>query len=139
MLPTGQRYAPPLLTQKSPCGPKLPSARCSEDTPTSLQISLKIGDKKPNQIALLSTEAGPIHCVITSQTKYFEPLSLVFNYPSIATKIPWSMIIVTISTLSVRLINNSSVFTCFLQILFVTPTHVQKFGSIAENGCYHLL
>ena len=29
--------------------------------------------KKTNQIALLSTKGDPIHCVITSQTKYSEP------------------------------------------------------------------
>ena len=47
------------------------------DTATSLQISWKIRDQKPNQIALLSTEDDPIHCVIKSQTKYSEPLNLV--------------------------------------------------------------
>ena len=39
--------------------------------------------KKPNQIALLST-GDPIHCVVTSQTKYSEPLNLVVYFLSIA-------------------------------------------------------
>ena len=33
--------------------------------------------KKTNQFALLSKEGDPIHCVITRQTKYSEPLNLV--------------------------------------------------------------
>ena len=33
--------------------------------------------KKTNQFALLSKEGDPIHCVITKQTKYSEPLNLV--------------------------------------------------------------
>ena len=60
--------------------------------------------KKTKQIALLSKEVDPIHCVITSQTKYSEHLNLVFYYLSIATEIPWSMIliIVIISSLSIK-------------------------------------
>ena len=52
-----------------------------KDTTSSLQISWKICDQKPNQIAPLSTESDPIHCncVITSQTKYSEPLNGVID------------------------------------------------------------
>ena len=82
--------------------------------------------KKTNQIAHLSTQGYPIHCVITSQTKYSEPQNLVVCFLFIATKMPWCMIIVIISTLSIRMINNPSVFICFLRILFVTPSHVDN-------------
>ena len=47
-----------------------------KDITTSLQISSKIYDKKTK----MSTEGDPIHCVITSQTKYSEPLNLVLSW-----------------------------------------------------------
>ena len=80
--------------------------------------------KKLNQFALLSTQGYPIHCVIISQTKYSEPLNLVVYHLSVATKMPRCMVIVIISTLSIRMINNLLVFICFLRILFVTLSHV---------------
>ena len=60
---------------------------------------------------------------------------LQLHSPKLHTKIPWHMIIVIISTISIiviistisiRLINNSLVFICFLWILFVTPSHVDN-------------
>ena len=67
---------------------------------------MKICDENTKPNALLCTEGDPIHCVITSQTKYSEPLNPVFYYPSIATKILSSMIIAIIPTFSIRFINN---------------------------------
>ena len=61
-----------------------------------------------------------------NQTKLHFCLQLCDYKPSIATKIPCFMMIVIPSTLSIRMINNPSVFICFLRILFVTPSHVDN-------------
>ena len=51
-------------------------------TRTSLLLSKylqKYVIKKTNKLALLSIEGDPIHCMITNQTKYSEPLNLVLS------------------------------------------------------------
>ena len=65
-----------------------------KDTTSSLEISWKICDQKPNQIAPLSTEGDPIHCncVISSLTKYPEPLNGLLSWmisPSVETCSIW--------------------------------------------------
>ena len=72
----------------------------NKDTTAALQISSKICDQKPNQIAPLSTESDPLHFnfVITSQTKYSEPLSLVLSWmisPSVETCSIWFVFLIT--------------------------------------------
>ena len=52
---------------------------CNRTPPLLSKYLRKYVIKTPNQIALLSTEGDPIHCVFTSQTKYSEPLNLVLS------------------------------------------------------------
>ena len=95
--------------------------------------------KKTNQFALLSTEVDPIHCVITSQPKYSEHLNLVFYYLSIATEIPWSMIliIVIISTLSIK--GWSIIRRCSPTSFFVNGLNLERSGGILKSWLYNAM
>ena len=92
--------------------------------------------KKTNQFALLSTEVDPSHYVITSQPKYSEHLNLVFYYLSIATEIPWSMIliIVIISTLSIK--GWSIIRRCSPTSFFVNGLNLERSGGILKSWLY---
>ena len=95
--------------------------------------------KRTNQIALLSTEVDPIHCVILSQPKYSEHLNLVFYYLSIATEIPWSMIliIVIISTLSIK--GWSIIRRCSPTSFFVNGLNLERSGGILKSWLYNAM
>ena len=60
---------------------RFPATVFYEQTTYSLQISSKTCDQrtKPNCTSV-STKGDPIHCVITSQTKYSEPVNLVLSW-----------------------------------------------------------
>ena len=95
--------------------------------------------KKPNQITPLCTKGDPIHCVITSQTKYSEPLNLVVYYPSIATMMPYKWLHLKI--VNYTQCNRNSLHHCALQCIICTKyENVKSVDNplYVLNHTYHL-